>query len=592
MLRIKSKKSNKNNKILTFLIFIFFIIYKPLIADESVDIWKKSENKKTENSEKSLSETKKEEQKIDFSKIQANQNKEKEIEIFENKEKEDREVRLIGLYDPQENDLKLDMWANTDGESIKNTFKRIDKIQLSKFSEDIFMNTIMTYSYAPKNKLSEDEFLKLKLNWLIKNKKNNLIEKFLNNNLEFSGKSKLIKHLVDHYISSADISEGCKKSSFISKEIKDNYLEKFRIYCLILNNKNEEAQLNFDLLREQGRSDKFFDNKILFLLRIQDKPDKKISDKNLLYLYLSSVTVENFRYEPTQKTDKNIWKYLTASNLIAVDKLEDPEVIKKYEVAANQGNFDKEKIFEIYLSVPFHISQLINANTVYQSLTGYEARALIYQKLLLSDNLENKLSLLFLLKDLFEKDKLENIYEEYLSSTLKKIEPNDIPDEFKKIVKRNIVLKKSKELGKIKYDDKILHRSRVLKIFTEDGSNKEKINKDFIKIYKKISKNKKYFLSIKDVILLETLSSDGMKMPKDLNIKELSKNLTVPSNINLLVEKGETGMLMLKLVEIIGSDDIEDLDPETLYFIVNVLNNAKIKKVRNQILNLALPLRV
>jgi len=94
------------------------------------------------------------------------------------------------------------------------------------------------------------------------------------------------------------------------------------------------------------------------------------------------------------------------------------------------------------------------------------------------------------------------------------------------------------------------------------------------------------------VILLETLSSDGMKMPKDLNIKELSKNLTVPSNINLLVEKGETGMLMLKLVEIIGSDDIEDLDPETLYFIVNVLNNAKIKKVRNQILNLALPLRV
>ena len=73
---------------------------------------------------------------------------------------------------------------------------------------------------------------------------------------------------------------------------------------------------------------------------------------------------------------------------------------------------------------------------------------------------------------------------------------------------------------------------------------------------------------------------------------KLSKNLTIPSNINSLVEKGEIGMLMLKLVEIIGSDDIENLDPETLYFIVNVLNKAKIKKVRNQILNLALPLRV
>ena len=100
------------------------------------------------------------------------------------------------------------------------------------------------------------------------------------------------------------------------------------------------------------------------------------------------------------------------------------------------------------------------------------------------------------------------------------------------------------------------------------------------------------FFSIKDIILLETLSSDGIKMPKDLDIKKLSKNLTIPSNINSLVEKGEIGMLMLKLVEIIGSDDIENLDPETLYFIVNVLNSAKIKKVRNQILNLALPLRV
>ena len=591
MLRIKSKKSNKNNKILPFLILGFFIVFKASIANEPVDIWKKSEDQKIENSEETLIKPK-EEKKIDFSKIKTDTIK--EIEIVENKvnKEESVEVKLIGLHDPQKNDLKLDMWSNTDGEIIKNTFKRIDKIELSKFSEEMFVNTIMTYSYPPKSKLSEDEFLKLKLNWLVKNQKNNLIEKFLNNNLEFNGKSKLIKYLVDHYISSADISEGCKKSNFISKEIKDNYLEKFRIYCLILNKKNEEAQLNFDLLREQGQSDKFFDNKIIFLLGIKDKPDKRVSDKNLLYFYLSSVTVENFKYEPTQNTDKNIWKYLTASNLIAVDKLQDPEVIKKYEVAANKGNFDKEKIFEIYLSVPFDITQLINANTVYQGLTGYESRALIYQKILLSDNLENKLNLLFLLKDLFEKDKLKNVYSEYLSNTLKKIEPSDIPDEFEKIVKRNIILEKSEDLGKIKYDDKILHRSKVIKIFTEEEANKEKIKKDFKKIYKKISKNKKYFFSIKDVILLESLSSDGIKMPKDLDISSLSKNLTIPSNINSLVEKGEIGMLMLKLVEIIGSDDIENLDPETLYFIVNVLNKAKIKKVRNQILNLALPLRV
>ena len=80
-------------------------------------------------------------------------------------------------------------------------------------------------------------------------------------------------------------------------------------------------------------------------------------------------------------------------------------------------------------------------------------------------------------------------------------------------------------------------------------------------------------------------------MPKELNLKSLTSNLTVPSNLNLLVENGEIGMLMLKLVEIIGSDEVKDLDPETLYFIVNLLNKGQIKKVRNDILNLTLPLR-
>ena len=82
----------------------------------------------------------------------------------------------------------------------------------------------------------------------------------------------------------------------------------------------------------------------------------------------------------------------------------------QHEVAANEGTFEKEKIFEIYMSIPFNINQLINASTIYQGLEGYEGRALIYQRSLLSDDVENKLKLLMLLKDLFEKDKLSNVY--------------------------------------------------------------------------------------------------------------------------------------------------------------------------------------
>jgi len=582
---LATKLLNLSNKFL-FLLSFFMLFYSQAMGVESADIWKKETTKEKENIKEEKIEEK---SKIDFSKENKNLD---EIKIVDSDTNLENPVRLSGLYDPEKNDLTLAMWSSTDGAEIKKIFKRIEKVQLSSFSEKIFIDTIFTYSYPAKTNLSEEEFLKLKINWLIKNNKLDLIEEFLNTNLEFSGKSKLIKHLVDHYIMSANISGGCEKVSFINKEIKDNYLEKFRIYCLILNKKDQQAQLNFDLLREEGRSDKFFSNKILFLLGLNEKPDTKISDKNLLYFYLSSITVENFKYEPTKKTDKSIWKFLNASNLISVEQLEDPEIIKKYEIAAHEGTFDKSKIFEIYLSIPFNINQLINADTLYKSLNGYEARALIYQKTLLSDNLENKLNLLFLLKDLFEKDNLNNIFKENLSDTLKGIDSDDIPDQFKKVVEKNIILQKTNELGKIKYDDKILHRSKVLKIFTEEKPNREKTNKDFLNIYKKVKKNKKYFFSIKDVILIEALYSEGFKMPKELDIKELSKDLTVPPNLNSLVEREEIGILMLKLVEIIGSDEVKNLDPETLYFIVNLLNKAKIKKIRNEILNLTLPLRV
>ena len=583
----QTKLLNLSRIFLKFL-FIYLFFYQSILAEEKgVDIWNNKNKTKTENI--NVKETIKQEPKIDISKI--NQNQKESIEIKEN-QSQDAKIKLIGLYDPGQNDLSLEMWMSTNGELIKQSLKRIEKIKLSKFSEEIFLNTILTFSYSPQKNLNDKEFLKLKIDWLLKNNKIEIIENFLNKNLEFDGKSKLIKYLVDHYISSANISEGCQKADYINKEIKDNYLEKFRVYCLILNKKQEEAMLNFDLLREEGRSDKFFNDKILFLLGLQEKTSNKISDKNLLNFYLSSITVEGFKYEPNEKTDKNIWKFLVASNLIVIDKLEDPETIKKYEVAANDGSFDKDKIFEIYTSIPFTINQLLNATTIYQGLEGYEGRALIYQRALLSDNIENKLKLFFLLKDSFDKEKLNNIFKDKLSGILKEINPSDVPEDLQKIVEKNIIIEEKVELGKIKFDDKVLHRSKVIKIFTENDTKKDKLNKDLASVYKKIKRNKKYFYSIKDIMLLETLIADGVSIPSDLDVKSLSKDLTVPKTMETLIEEGQIGLFMLKLVEIIGSDDIENLDPETLYFINNLLNKGKIKKVRNQILNLALPLRV
>ena len=219
-----------SSKFLFLLSFLMFFHFQAM-GDESADIWKKetNTNEKKENTKEGKTQEK---SKIDFSKENKNLD---EIKIVDSDTNLENPTRLSGLYDPEKNDLNLNMWSNTNGEEIEKVFKRIEKVQLSSFSEKIFIDTIFTYSYPAKANLSKDKFLKLKINWLIKNNKLSLIEEFLNTNLEFSGKSKLIKHLVDYYIMSANISEGCKKVSFINKEIKDNYLEKFRIYCLLLN---------------------------------------------------------------------------------------------------------------------------------------------------------------------------------------------------------------------------------------------------------------------------------------------------------------------------------------------------------------------
>ena len=147
-------------------------------------------------------------------------------------------------------------------------------------------------------------------------------------------------------------------------------------------------------------------------------------------------------------------------------------------------------------------------------------------------------------------------------------------------------------ITKVKFDNDILHRSKVIKHFLEDDKKITRTEKDFKSVYKKIKKNRKYFISIKDIVVLESLAADGMKLPPDLDFSELTSQLVVPKNLEDLVKQNQLGLLMLKVVEIIGEDNISDLDPETIYFLNKILNQLNLKKIRNIILNEALPIRV
>ena len=91
---------------------------------------------------------------------------------------------------------------------------------------------------------------------------------------------------------------------------------------------------------------------------------------------------------------------------------------------------------------------------------------------------------------------------------------------------------------------------------------------------------------------MESLREDGIPLPKDLDFGNISSQLTIPQNLKDLVNQKQTGLVMLKIIEIIGEDDIRDLDPETIYFLNRILNKLNLKKIRNNILSEALPVKV
>jgi len=568
------------NKYIGFL--ILFISILPLHAEEEIDIWNQEKKEKIELEENNSS-----------TKIEPNISNavsiSNDIKIQNEVLESSQDAKIFGIYDPADNNFDLNMWSQTSADDVRSSIKRINKIKLSNISKRLFENTFYAFAYPPQG-MNDEEFTNLKINWMINNKRSDLIEKFLKQNRTFYNKKRVIQYLVDENIAKADIKEGCEKINFVDKSIRDSYLEKFKIYCLVFNNKKNEAQLLFDILKEQKQSDKFFDDKINFLLGITDKTSNKIKEDNLLNFYLSSITIDNFKYEPKKNTKEIIWEYLNAANLIELEDVEDKEKLKNLEIAANLGQLEKKKIFDIYKRIPFALNNLINANNIHQTLNTSDARALIYQKYLLSDNDENKIKLLFLLEDLFKKDDLTNVYSKFMSDRLKEINLKKVPESYQEIVNNKIITDEDLQLGKIKFDDKILHKSRLVKYFSEE-TNPKKIQKDFNKIYKKIKKNRKYFFSAKDLALVESLATDGFLIPKELDYQKISKKYNIPSNLLKLTENNQPAFLTLKIVEIIGEDEAYNLDPETIYFITHLLNQTNLKKLRNEVLISALPQR-
>jgi len=580
-----------NKKNLSIIIISLLLSFSSIAEEKPVDIWNIDKQEEETTSEENISIEKTEE--ISQSNIYKTQTDKNKNSIKLDEDLSSKTIKIAGLYDPQDYGLSISMWSNSDGLKLKKLFKNIDKYKLSKDASEILNISLLTNAYYPNQNITVDEFLKFKTNWLIKDSNLELIEEYLIKNQITNLHPELMRYMVDKYLSQSNVKKSCEIFSKIKEPLENEYLSKFNLYCLINYGKNEEAQLILDLKKELGFEDEYFENKVNYLFGYIDEVNKEVSENSILDFHLAHRTNPEFTFEPKKDTSKLIWKYLSTSNLLyRIQDLEitDIDKISTIEKATHDKNYSEEELFEFYKRFQFNINQLLNTKESYKSLSSIEGKALVYQRLLLTEEPKLKLELMKILKDIFESEGIGNAFDLELEKFLKKIDEIDVPSNFTTFYKQHI---KNDEIinKKIKYNNKILHQSKLVNYFNGDYA-KSKIEEDLNKFLKKIKKDKKYFLSKKDIIFLEALKSDGIEISKKYeNLYEINKS-EMPTDIQKMIDNKEIGTALLRIIEVIGPEKIEDIDDGTVYFIINTLNQLNADLIRNKLLLKVLPLKV
>ena len=583
-----------NSNHLPILIIIFLISFVANAEDKPIDIWNINQNKIEKNDSENNENIKEVDNgEITQSSIYDLQSQRETDTVQLVSSLDSQEIKIIGLYDPEDYDLKIDLWSNSNGDQLKDLFSNLAKLDLSKDASELMNIAMLTNSYYPENNITENEFIEVKSNWLIKNKNLNLIEEYLVKNQVLNLHPNLSRYYVDHFLSESNVEKACELFLKNTEVILNEYLSKFNLYCLVNEGRIEEAQLILDLKKELGFKDEYFEKKLNYLFGLTEKPDLNISENSILDFHLAHRTNPEFIFEPKKNTNSLIWKYLSSSNLLfnieEIDIVEF-EKISLIEKATHDKNYSEDDLFSLYKRFQFNINQLLNASESYKSLSSVEARALVYQKILLESDNKKRLELIKLLKDLFIKDNFSNAFDNELKKILRTINPDEVPSNFTTFYS-SYLAEENDELNDIKFNKDILHQSKLVNYFNGDFA-KSKIKKDLNNYLKKIKKNKKYIISKKDIMFIESVKSDGIEISKKYEDLYEITDLEMPTDIQVMINNNEIGSTLLRIIEVIGQDELQALDDDTLYFIISALNQLNIDYIRNKILLKVLPLKV
>ena len=151
------KLLNKRN--LSILISFFFL--QNSYSIEPVDIWK-IENQSIKEDNIVNNEIIENENVSTNSIFHIQSQRDRKIQVDEEKNLFSKNIDIVGIYDPSDNDLSMDMWTNSNGVKILEIIDRIKNINLSQDAIEILNVALLTNSYFPKKNISKEQFLIIK----------------------------------------------------------------------------------------------------------------------------------------------------------------------------------------------------------------------------------------------------------------------------------------------------------------------------------------------------------------------------------------------------------------------------------------------
>ena len=147
-MKILKLLSRKNLSIL----FVSFLSFSAFAEDKPIDIWNIDQNKieQTEinNSQKNKNLADEQESQSSIYDLQT----QKEIDSVQvDLTFNSNDVEIIGLYDPEDYDLRIDLWSNSNGTQLKSIFSNLKKNKFIRrcfrTNEYSFINKFLSSKY-------------------------------------------------------------------------------------------------------------------------------------------------------------------------------------------------------------------------------------------------------------------------------------------------------------------------------------------------------------------------------------------------------------------------------------------------------------